>query len=310
MIESQTRKKPGTTGFDRHTKNNSTTNSSATSSDPRVPFIDAMCAAGIVTTEPDRIAADGAIFRFNVEGDKQNKRDGWGVLFTDAHGSGGAFGHWRTGATGTWHEGGRKATRADRRRLAASIALVKRERDAERLALAKCAQERALRLWSQAASPHDHAYMARKCITACGSRQLNELLLIPMRDADGVLWNVQTITPAGTKRFLRGGRKRGLYHAIGPISSVLLICEGFATGASLRESTGEAVAVAFDCGNLEPVAKVLRAKFPDVQIVIAADNDISTDGNPGLTRATAAGRSVRGRVALPPEGFCDFKVGS
>ena len=38
----------------------------------------------------------------------------------------------------------------------------------------------------------------------------------------------------------------------------LVICEGFATGASIHEATGHAVAVAFNAGNLQAVAVALR----------------------------------------------------
>jgi putative DNA primase/helicase len=57
--------------------------------------------------------------------------------------------------------------------------------------------------------------------------------------------------------------------------------------------------VAFNAGNLEPVARAIRAKFPKLHIVICADNDVATPGNPGLTRATEAARAVRGFVVAP-----------
>lgn len=276
------------------------------SSDFKSAFIGAMVDAGIVPTEPDQIAADGTLHRFHVEGDKRGTRAGWAVLHVDQHGAGGVFGHWRTWISSTWRSGRGKISSSERKRLSASIEQARRARDADRLLLATAAQASASRLWSQAAPPHDHPYALRKRITACGSRQLNDLLLVPLRDVDGVLWNVQTITPDGTKRFLHGGRKRGLYHAIGEIGDSLLICEGFATAASLYEATGKAVAVAFDCGNLESVARSLRAKYPQIVIVICADNDAGTPGNPGLTKATAAARAVGGKIAIPPEPFCDF----
>jgi putative DNA primase/helicase len=103
----------------------------------------------------------------------------------------------------------------------------------------------------------------------------------------------------GRKIFLTGGRKRGCYFAIGRPADVLCVCEGYATAASIFEATEYATAVAFDAGNLEPVALALRAKFPDTRIVICADNDIHTSGNPGLTAATRAAAAVCGAVACP-----------
>jgi putative DNA primase/helicase len=57
--------------------------------------------------------------------------------------------------------------------------------------------------------------------------------------------------------------------------------------------------VAFNAGNLEAVATALRIKHPALKIIIAADDDHQTDGNPGLTKATAAAQAVSGLLAVP-----------
>src|SRR5262249_45633045 len=85
----------------------------------------------------------------------------------------------------------------------------------------------------------------------------------------------------------------------GKPNGLLCIAEGYATAASIHEATGHAVAVAFDAGNLEQVARALQAKYPDLRIVICADDDYRTAGNPGITRATEAARVVGGLVAVP-----------
>ena len=137
-------------------------------------------------------------------------------------------------------------------------------------------------------------------------------LLIPMRDASGWLHSLQRIGPDGRKRFLPFGRKHGCYFAIGEPDGLICIVEGYATGASVREAVGCAVVVAFDAGNLKPVAVALRKKYPHMVIVIAADDDYRTDGNPGLTKAREAAAAVGGVVATPdfgnnrPEGATDF----
>ena len=93
---------------------------------------------------------------------------------------------------------------------------------------------------------------------------------------------------------------------------ILCVAEGYATGASIHEATRYAVAVAFDAGNLKPVATALRVKFPDLRLILCADDDANTPGNPGLTKATEAAQAVAGLVALPdfgpdrPEGAKDF----
>jgi putative DNA primase/helicase len=95
---------------------------------------------------------------------------------------------------------------------------------------------------------------------------------------------------------------------------LIYIAEGFATGAAIHEATGEAAAIAFNAGNLKTVAKALRKKYPNVELVIAADNDQWTEGNPGLTKAVETAQAVKARVAVPsftetltrPTDFCDL----
>ncbi|MEO6929442.1 MAG: toprim domain-containing protein, partial [Casimicrobiaceae bacterium] len=93
---------------------------------------------------------------------------------------------------------------------------------------------------------------------------------------------------------------------------MICIAEGFATGASIHEATGHAVAVAFNAANLAPVAVALRDKLPDVRMIVCADDDYRTDGNPGMTKAREAALAVSGLLAIPdfgdnrPEGATDF----
>jgi len=278
--------------------------------DPRSAVVAAIRDAGIAIDEPERIVADGKLTRFHVEGDRHGSRNGWAVLFDDAAGVAASFGHWKSGASGTWSMGRGRLTEAERARLREATAKAMRQREAERARAAEQAAARAMRLWSQAAQPDPaHPYLVKKKIKPHGIRQLNDRLVIPLRDADGKLWSVECIHRDGTKRFLSGGRKRGCYFSIGrvgPDHGELCIAEGFATAASIHESAGKAVAVAFDAGNLDPVARTLRAKFPGAVITICADNDTSTPGNPGLTKATAAARAVGGYVAIPPAPYNDF----
>jgi putative DNA primase/helicase len=122
-----------------------------------------------------------------------------------------------------------------------------------------------------------------------------------MRDAHGKLRSLQFIYADGTKRFKSNGRVQGMYHGFGgKIRDTVLICEGFATGASLYEAVGHPVAVAFNASNLEAVALALRSKLPSVRIVVCADNDrFNTAGNVGMESAMAAARAVGGWLAVP-----------
>lgn len=265
-------------------------------------FRNALALAGLPMLKGDLIA-DGVLHRYQVEGDKAGSKNGWYVLHADAH-TFGAFGSWKTGQSETWSPSSSETmTDLERKALAARIAAAKLARDAEQSAVHTSARKRAHDLWEKA-KPADggHAYLVKKGVPAYGLKLLRQQLVVPLRDVDGTLHSLQFIGVDGRKTFLTGGRKRGCYHAIGRPAAALCICEGYATGATIYQATGNATAVAFDAGNLQPVAKALRQKFPRLVLVIAADNDAETPGNPGLTAAQAAARAVGAALAVPSFG--------
>jgi putative DNA primase/helicase len=167
----------------------------------------------------------------------------------------------------------------------------------------KAGAAKAQRLWD-AATPEmgTHRYLVDKCVQAHGVRTDGHKLLVPIRDVDHDLHGIERVWPNGDKKFTGATTVGGHYFGIGKPGGRLIVAEGFATAASIHEATGDAVAVAFDCGNLKPVALALRAKFPDIEIIIAADDDIATVGNPGRTKANQAAQAVNGLVSFPDFG--------
>lgn len=259
-------------------------------------FRPAIAAAGL--TPPDEIIADGKIHRFSTNG-KPRDHSGWYMLHTDGIAAG-AFGCWRTGLQSTWCAKSDTAmTDAERDAHHQRIAAMKAQREADLIQRQQSAAAEATKRLAAAAPCTQHAYTTRKGIKPHGVKIEGESLLIPMRTTDGTVHSLQIITTDGSKLFMPGGRVKGCYFSIGKPAGSLIVCEGFATGASIHECTGDAVAVAFNSGNLEAVALALRAKYPDLKIIIAADDDHQTPGNPGITKATAAALAVGGLLAVP-----------
>ena len=162
------------------------------------------------------------------------------------------------------------------------------------------AQEKARHILAKARPATHHPYLIQKHVPALpGVKTSGSRLILPLQDAAGAIQSLQFINGDGKKRFLAGGRKQGGYFLIGTPVDALCIAEGYATAASIHEATGHAVAVAFDAGNLQPVAEALRTQWPRVRIVVCADDDWQTDGNPGLTQAKRAAQAVDGVVAIP-----------
>ena len=153
-----------------------------------------------------------------------------------------------------------------------------------------------------------HAYLKAKSVRPLG--ELREScrgeLLLPLRDINGNLHSLQFIAPDDrydgerNKNFLAGGRVSGCFYILADkAEGPLVICEGYATGASIHEATGHAVICAMNSGNLLPVAKAARELWPQREIIIAADDDQFTDGNPGKTKGTAAAKAIRAKFAIP-----------
>lgn len=150
--------------------------------------------------------------------------------------------------------------------------------------------------------PADHQYLVAKGIRPFGIRwqSSGNLLVVPVRDIDGVLHGLQFISGDGSKKFKTGTVKTGHFHKISKSrDNTVIICEGFATGATIHQATGHAVIIAFDAGNLLPVSQAVRSKFLNMKIIIAADDDNHLPVNIGIVKATAAAKAVNGFLVIP-----------
>ena len=285
--------------------------------DPIEEFRQKIAAAGL--TPPNTIHGDGKLHRFSTDG-KLNHKNGWYFLHLDGT-------PW--GQAGSWDVNGgdpvchwcakseTAMTQAERDTQRQRTNAAKAQRDAELLVERDAAAIMAQTIWDAAqAVETGHAYLTKKGVNPNGARLIQAadahrlynrlspdlngaLLVIPMRNAAGQLRSLQFITDDGIKRPLTGGEKKGCYFVIGSPQGHIIVCEGFATGASLAQCTGDAVAVAFDAGNLYAAGLALHIKTPTLKIIIAADDDHMTDGNPGLTKARAAAQAVGALVAVP-----------
>jgi putative DNA primase/helicase len=148
-------------------------------------------------------------------------------------------------------------------------------------------------------------YLKKKKIRKHCARLYRNALVIPIFNEYLKLVNLQFIDAQGAKRFLSGGQKKGCFSYIGDLTknNKILICEGFATGASLHENTGLLVLIALDAGNLEPVALTARRRFRQAEIVIAGDND---ESGIGQEKAKKAALAVNGKYLIPPTPGTDW----
>ncbi len=255
-----------------------------------------MHAAGLDYAGP--IPADGKLHRFKAGDDKAS--NSWLVLHSGPPAAG-AFGCWKRSFTEKWCERNGQLSQTEwdavRRRWQDA------ERERERTETERHAKARKTAAWilDRAKPAQSHPYLELKGAKGFGdAREYHGALALPLRDASGELHSLQFISRDGEKRFLSGGRIAGCCFTLadkpdGP----LVIAEGYATGASVHEATRFATVCAMNCGNLPAVAEALRAKWPAREIIIAADCDQWTAGNPGLKKATEAAKSIGARLAVP-----------
>lgn len=286
-------------------------------------FRRAMRSAGIVTDAG--LVADGKLHRITADGDKRGRKDAWYVLHADGVPAG-VFGSWHLGLEQRWSATPEERwTPEERAEHAKRIELARTAREAEERKRRREAAKRAAALWDAAeAAPPDHPYLVRKGVQPHGLRVatwtkfrrdaagrweeygIRNVLLVPLHNAAGELVSLEAIFPEKSddgrdKDFLSGGEKAGASVTLGEIEpdGVALLCEGWATGASLFECTAVPVVVAFDAGNLKHVAGVLRAARPGLRLVVCGDNDHATAGNPGATKAKETAAAVHGVACLP-----------
>ena len=147
-----------------------------------------------------------------------------------------------------------------------------------------------------------HPYLVKKQLDPYDLAMDGKDLFIPFRSIRGSIMGGQRITPKGGKYQILGTVLTGSVYIFGDLrnpSTVVYICEGWATGGSLHKATGNAVVVTFTASNLLTVAKLLKTAYPKVNFVVCGDDDHVTDGNPGRTKATAAAKIFMNRAVFP-----------
>lgn len=286
-------------------------------SDPMTEFKAVLQDAGIALKGQPLM--DGGWHRASLADDPPGKQNASYRAFLDGRPNG-QIKNYKTGELTRWVEQGEPFSKALLSVAQAEAESVRKARDAELSQRHEKAAGDAMAEWNKAADvlgPSYVPYLYEKGVSAYGIK-LDEAgrVLVPLRDAAGRLWSIQTIAPDGEKRFLKDGKKAGLFHVLDsdngltrergmtPIDTgFVYIAEGYATAATIHEITKRPVVVAFDAGNLKAVAESIRYLHPSALIVIAADNDHGREnkpgGNVGKVRAQEAARAVGGRAVVP-----------
>ncbi|PYG47218.1 plasmid and phage DNA primase [Pantoea sp. AG1095] len=173
------------------------------------------------------------------------------------------------------------------------------------------AAELAQQLVSTANEAAGNAYLSRKglpeqaCLTLSKAHKVALTtyrtgdVVVPLHDMSGQLVNVQLINASGEKRTLKGGQVKGACHVLSSAKPAkrIWLAEGYATGLTVHNLTGDEVWVALSSGNLLSLAGLAREKHATLPLMIAADRDLNGSGQDKAKKAADVSNAV---VALPP----------
>ena len=271
---------------------------------PGEEFSEALRNAGLILAGPPIM--DGKIQRVPVANGKPGAKDGAYCGHEDGKPNGWYQNH-KTGVQGKWLATGHTLTNEGKAALREEAAATRETASKEREADQQKAMKRAYARWMNAVPVTEHAYLEAKEVEGAALKLDSQgNLLVPGYDLEtGRLQTLQYISPTGGKWLEKGCPKKGAAFILDKDrdapKEVVLIAEGYATGASLHQATGLPVAVAFDAGNLKEATLTIKKKLPDALIVICADNDQNhpSGQNVGVEKAKEAAALVGGKVLVP-----------
>jgi len=250
---------------------------------------------------PKQMPIAGKFIRFSTN-DKSSDTSGWCKLFPD--GVGAVFGCNRDGSSYTWQQRDENApppTKKEREAAQAKAEHLRREAEIQRAMEHGEAAKTATRIFTETEEIDPaHAYITRKEITPyCAHQDSNGSIVLPVYGPDGALQSLQFIAADGGKRFLSKSKVSGgrLFLGTPEDGSPLILCEGWATGCTIHEATGETTVIGFTGHNLAAVALDLKNHYPRSPLTIAGDLDAN---GVGLKYAHAAVHTGNPAVLVMP----------
>lgn len=156
---------------------------------------------------------------------------------------------------------------------------LREQREAAEMERKDMGRQRAEARWERASDVDTgHAYLVRKGIAELFDeyptiKSEGPNLLIPVYDAAGDIQSVQAIPPeeGGIKKFQKDAPASGGRFNLGISMGRTLVCEGFATGASLWLAQSDQVCVSFSADNMERIAREIAGR--GAFVVLACDQD-------------------------------------
>jgi len=274
-------------------------------------FLNSIKSAGVLE---NTVIADGQKHRIAVDGDKGKEQSGFYVLHSDGVANG-YFMNNRTGEEIKWNSkehSYNSMTPEEKAEMKALYQARKAEREQEDKILTEKAEKALYAKFMNKEAINEHTYLSNKMIEPTQNIYAgnDNTITVPLYNIDGRLKSAQYIDENGEKRFAKNTNKVGAFHIVdGNVSDLkatksIVIAEGYATAASINEALNNKdvkVIAAMSANNIEHTVKAITDKYPGMNIVIAADNDLTNKvGNIGLNAANAVQNKYENvTVAVP-----------
>lgn len=270
---------------------------------------------------PNEIIPDGKIHRFKRDSDDRGTR-AWYLCYENISDSNEqfyvcVFGDWKFPEDESKFITQFVESKKDRSKINEQLKRTRLKLEQEKQLVYEKTSQECTEIWPTLSQVIESKYLKLKGILKLyGAKtkrtEYGTKLYIPVMDLAGKIWGYQTISDGSQKFFFPGTKKRGNFYVISSglsikQSDVCYICEGFATGATIHQASGKPTVVAFDSGNILPVAKIIKANRENIQIIICGDDDKTNKDNPGRKFATEAAKKVLGTAVFPnPVNGSDF----
>ena len=274
-------------------------------------FLNRIKSAGVLE---NTVIADGQKHRISVDGDKGKEQSGFYVLHSDGVANG-YFMNNRTGEEIKWNSkenSYNSMTPEEKAEMKALYQARKAEREQEDKILTEKAEKALYAKFMNKETINEHSYLTNKMIEPTQNIYVgnDNTITVPLYNVDGRLKSAQYIDADGNKRFAKNTNKVGAFHIVDgnaadlKSATSIIIAEGYATAASINEAVKEPglkVIAAMSANNLEHTVKAITEKYPAINIVIAADNDLENKvGNIGLNAAKNVSEKYKNvTVAIP-----------
>ncbi len=272
-------------------------------------FLNRIKSAGVLE---NTVIADGQKHRIAVDGDKGKEQSGFYVLHSDGVANG-YFMNNRTGEEIKWTSKEHAMTPEEKAEMKILYNAKKTEREQQDKILTEKAEKVIYAKFMNKEAIHEHTYLSNKMIEPASNIYSGQdnTITIPLFNIEGRLKSAQYIDENGEKRFAKNTNKVGAFHIVDGFVSDLksaksvVIAEGYATAASINEALNNKdvkVIAAMSANNIEHTVKAITEKYPDMNIVIAADNDLTNKvGNIGLNAANAVQNKYENITVVVPK---------